>query len=93
MLQRANDGHIVAQQSLVRELEIGLFLHEPDQLARELSDPARMNRLRETLSRRRLEFTFDHHADRLVAFFRDVTAARAVASADRVLPARSIRSN
>ena len=78
MLQRANDGHIVAQQSLVGDLEIGLFLHEPDQLADELADPTRMNRVRETLSRRRPEFTFDHHADRLVGFFRDVAAGCAV---------------
>ena len=74
LLQRANDGHIVAQQSLVRESEIGLFLHDPDQLADELFDRVRMDRLRETLWRRRAEFTFDHHADRLVRFFREVAS-------------------
>jgi hypothetical protein len=74
LVQRANDGHVVAQQSLARELGVGLFARDPHQLADELADRDRMGRLRETLWRRRAEFTFDHHADRLVEFFRQVVA-------------------
>ena len=76
-IQRANDGHVVAQQRLVRELDAGLFLRNPDQLADELQDRERMRRLRETFWATRADFTFDFHADRLIRFFREVASCGA----------------
>ena len=72
LLQRSNRGSVVAQQSLVRDLDVGLFVESPDQLARELSDRARMDALRARMWEQREVFTFDAHADRLIDFFRQV---------------------
>ena len=72
MLQRDNEGHRVAAQSVVRELDVGLFVSELEDLGPALRDEARMTRLRENVWRQRDVFSFDFHADRLVAFFREV---------------------
>jgi Glycosyl transferase family 2 len=74
LLQLENGEAIVATQTLARELDLGLFLREPEQLGEELRDRRRMAQLRENAWRRRDEFTFDHHADRLLEFFLEVIA-------------------
>jgi hypothetical protein len=38
----------------------------------QLRDRARLAQIRANVWRQREEFTFDHHADRLIAFFREV---------------------
>jgi hypothetical protein len=76
MLQARNDGNIVATQTLIRELDLGLFFSDMQELAAQLHDRSEMNRLRENVSCRREEFTFDAQVDRLVQFFRDVIADR-----------------
>jgi len=43
-------------------------------LRAQLDDHDRMARLRENVWNCRMDFTFDHHADGLVAFFRQVIA-------------------
>lgn len=77
MLQARNDGSIVAAQTLVRDLDLGLFFADMPELAVQLADRAAMSRLRENVWSRREEFTFDAHADRLIAFFREVISDRA----------------
>ncbi len=74
LVQYDNGEAIVAQQSLVRNLDLGLFLTDVEQLAGQLHDEQRMGQLRENVWRQRDQFTFDHHADRLIAFFRRVAA-------------------
>lgn len=74
LIQRDNTGAVVASQSLARHHDIGLFFHDMAQLREQLRDEARMQRLRENVWRLREQFTFDAHADRLVAFFREVMA-------------------
>lgn len=76
VIQRANSGAIVATQRLARELEIGLFIDEIADLGPLLRDEAHMAHLRANVWRHRDRFTFDHHADRLIAFFRAVIASR-----------------
>ncbi len=76
VLQGDNPGAIVATQELARELDIGLFVTDMARLGEELRDAARMAVLRRNAWRHRYRFTFDHHADHLVAFFREVIAAR-----------------
>ena len=71
LIQLDNAGALVAMQSLARELDIGLFLTKGAQLAEELRDTTRMELLRENVWRERDRFTFDRHADRLIAFFRE----------------------
>jgi glycosyltransferase involved in cell wall biosynthesis len=81
LLQRDNRGAIVATQALARSLDIGLFFEDMAQLGEQLRDARRIETLRDNVWRQREAFTFDHHAHRLVAFFREVMALRSKASA------------
>ena len=72
LLQHDNRGAIVATQSLVRELDIGIFFSETAELPALLRDQASMSRLRANVWAQREQFSFDSHADRLVDFFREV---------------------
>lgn len=74
MLQRDNRGSIVASQSLGRQLDLSVLGEDMADIAAQLQDCARMERLREHVWRERDRFTFDAHADRLVDFFRAVVA-------------------
>lgn len=74
MLQRDNPGAIVATQALTRDLDIGVFFTGMEELVTHLRDEPAMERLRDNAWRQRGVFTFDHHADRLVDFFRHVIA-------------------
>jgi glycosyltransferase involved in cell wall biosynthesis len=77
MIQGDNTGSIVAIQTVGRELGVGLFHRDADELAATLRDPAAMATLRANVERHRGDFTFDTHADDLIAFFRRVIAADA----------------
>jgi len=74
LVQYDNGDAVVAQQSLVRNLDLGLFLTDVEQIAGQLHDARRMAELRENVWRQRGQFTFDYHADRLIALFRQVIA-------------------
>lgn len=76
MIQRDNGDAHVATQSLVRELDIGVFARDMADLAAQLREGPRMDQLRERVWQQREQFCFDHHADRLVDFFRRVIAMR-----------------
>ncbi len=76
MIQRDNGGAIVAAQSLARSRELGLFFSDMAELRAQLADAPLMARLRASVWAQREQFTFDAHADRLVAFFREVLRAR-----------------
>jgi glycosyltransferase involved in cell wall biosynthesis len=72
VLQRDNHGSVVATQALARERNLGLLFSDLDELGALLRDHSQMEDLRQSVWRQREEFTFDFHADRLVAFFRQV---------------------
>jgi hypothetical protein len=74
MLQADNSGAVVATQTLARDLDIGLFFSDMEELGGVLSNSARLNQLHENTWSQRHQFTFDFHADRLIAFFRQVIA-------------------
>ena len=76
LLQRNNAGSVVATQSLARALDIGCFFDDMAELATQVRDEARMGQLRGNVWRERERFTFDYHADTLIAFFRDVIEHR-----------------
>lgn len=76
LIQCDNTGHVVAAQSLAREMNLGVFYRDVDDLVAQLKDQVHMRRLRENVWSCRHAFTFDHHADRLVTFFRRVMAMR-----------------
>ena len=72
VLQYDNRDAIVATQTLARHFDIGIFFSNMEQLRAQLRDGARMAQLRDNVWRHREEFMFDHHADRLIEFFRQV---------------------
>ncbi|MDQ1918953.1 glycosyltransferase [Massilia pseudoviolaceinigra] len=75
MIQRSNEGAIVATQSLSHRLGTGLFYDSIGHLGALLRDRPRMDALREQVWSQRAQFTFDAHVPELVAFFRRVIAA------------------
>ena len=76
MIQRDNEGSMVATQTLARDRELGLFWRDAEDLADQLCDRSRMAALRESVWHQRGDFIFDTHVDALVAFFRQVIADR-----------------
>ncbi len=76
VLQPDNAGSVVATQTLARSRELGVFWRDAQDLVDQLRDRARMHALRESVWAQRASFTFDAHADELVAFFRRVIASR-----------------
>jgi hypothetical protein len=77
MIQRDNAGAVVATQTLARDLDVGLFFSDFADLGAQLRDERRMTELRTNIRTERSLFTFDHHADDLITFFRQVIASRA----------------
>lgn len=76
MLQRDNSGHIVAMQSLVQELGLGLFFSDTKELGVQLGDKQKMQQIRQNVWEKRMLFCFDGHVPELVSFFRKVMAAK-----------------
>lgn len=76
VLQYDNSDSIVATQSLVRKLDIGIFCQNIEQLGTQLRDTERVKQLRASVWQHRSRFTFDYHADELIAFFKRVIAER-----------------
>lgn len=76
LLQYDNAGALVATQTLARDLDIGLFFRDILQLGAQFRDKKRVDQIRNNVWRERELFTFDHHADALIAFFRTVIRER-----------------
>ena len=77
LIQPDHGDAIVATASLARRLQIGVTFSDFEHLRVHLADEQLLARLRENAWRQREQFSFDHHADRLVAFFRRVIGASA----------------
>ncbi|SFO38872.1 glycosyltransferase family 2 protein [Nitrosospira briensis] len=75
MLQKGNDGALVATLTLSKQLGTGIFFDTMDELAVQLRDREQMQTVRERVWQQRHLFTFDHHVPELVSFFRGVTAS------------------
>lgn len=72
MIQRDNAGSVVATQALAESLGLGISWREPQDLLRQLHDEDGLKEVRSRVWQQRELFTFDHHADALIAFFRKV---------------------
>jgi len=72
VLQYDNAGAAFATQTIACERNLGLFFTDMAGLGAQLRDRDRMTALRESVWRQRDTFTFDAHADDLIAFFRQV---------------------
>jgi hypothetical protein len=75
-IQYDNSGAVVAVQSLARELDIGMYFKDIEQLTGQLHNKAIMAKLRNNMWLQRENFTFDYHADRLIEFYRRVIESR-----------------
>jgi hypothetical protein len=69
-IQRDNAGSVVATQTQARQLGLGVLFRDAEDLAAQLRDEAGMAALRRSTWAAREQFTFEAHADRLVAFLR-----------------------
>lgn len=69
---RDNRDARVATQSLARQYDVGLFLHDYADLAAQLRDRARLATLTANMRSARHQFAFDTHAATLIAFFRRI---------------------
>ncbi len=76
MLQVDNTGSIVATQALCDRLGLGVTYTSIPDLAAKLHDGCSIQAIREHVWAQRDAFTFDSHADRLLAFFRTVIEDR-----------------
>jgi hypothetical protein len=74
MIQKNNAGARVAIQALGRERDLSVFYSSIPDLASQLRETDRMDCIRDSVWRQRDQFTFDAHADELIAFFRSVIA-------------------
>ncbi len=72
LIQKDNTNHIVATQSLSRNLEIGIFFNDITDLKNIFSDCQKINELRENAWRSRRYFQFDHYVPELCDFFTEV---------------------
>jgi glycosyltransferase involved in cell wall biosynthesis len=72
MLQRDNAGHIVATQTICKELGNGIFFSEMEELAHVFSDREFIQKVRDNAWKHRMEFAFDMHVPKLIDFFRKV---------------------
>lgn len=72
LLQYDNTDAVFASATLARDKDIGLFFTETRQLRAQLADRSRMRQLRANVWSVREQFTFDYHADDLIAFFRHI---------------------
>jgi hypothetical protein len=72
MIQRDNEGAVVATQSLARRLGLGVAYRSIEELGALLYDRTRMGAVREQVWQQRFEFCFDTHVPVLVDFFRAV---------------------
>ena len=72
MLQRNNEEHIVATQSIVKKHGLGIFFSDFEELGEKLRNKEDMERIRKNVWDKRFIFCFDSHADELISFFRKV---------------------
>lgn len=72
MLQKNNEGHTVAIQSLVKQMNLGLFFNTMKELKDLLQDKKLMGEIRNNVWQQRHYFTFDYHVDELIDFFKTV---------------------
>jgi hypothetical protein len=75
LIQYDNSESVVATQSLSKELGVGLFGRSIAEVAAKLRDEQLLTSLQGRMWEQRMKFTFDHHADRLLQFFREVIKA------------------
>lgn len=86
MIQRDNCDARVATQTIVRDHDLGVFYRTIEELGTSLRRGDHLAQLRENVWEHRHHFTFDHHVNDLIAFFRSVIAGAGGGPAQPKLP-------
>jgi glycosyltransferase involved in cell wall biosynthesis len=76
MIQADNSGHIVATQTLIESMGLGICYTSIENLGAKLRDEQHMELLRTNVWECREQFTFDAQADKLINFFRSTIRRR-----------------
>lgn len=84
MLQRDNEGHTVATQNLVKEMQLGLFFKTFKELGPLLRDKENLSKIRKNVWEKRMFFCFDEHVKELTDFFIKVIAKKKSSSASTI---------
>jgi glycosyltransferase involved in cell wall biosynthesis len=74
MIQYDNSGHLVATQTLAKRKGTGVFTKDLGELGSLLSNRPLIEHIREHVWNTREDFTFDHHVDVLIDYFRTIIA-------------------
>ncbi|MBN2649441.1 MAG: glycosyltransferase family 2 protein [Prolixibacteraceae bacterium] len=74
MLQRDNTGHIVATQTICKELGNGIFITEIGELIHVFNDRKFYQKIRNNSSKHIMDFAFDTYVPKLIGFFKKVIA-------------------
>lgn len=69
MIQMDNKEHLVAMHQIAKQLNIGIFYNQIEELGTLLYDHDRMNTLNTNVANHRMQFTFDYHIEKLEDFF------------------------
>jgi hypothetical protein len=74
MLQYGNQGSVVATQLLIKNLGMGVLGAGIGDLPTRMRDKTALSVAQNKAWGQRMRFSFDHHAEELISFFRLVTA-------------------
>lgn len=72
VIQWDNFGHIVATESQIKVLDVGIFFKSYNKLSEQLRDKKRMFEISKNAMKYRELFCFDSHVPGLISFFKDV---------------------
>lgn len=76
MIQKANEGHIVAMRSRVEKDGMGVFFNTFEELAAKLKDKQALLQVQKNVREHRYSFSFDHYVPRLIEFFREAIKSK-----------------
>jgi glycosyltransferase involved in cell wall biosynthesis len=71
-IQKDNSGHAVAMQKIAREMNIGIFYKDFEELVIKLKDHNLLEQLNKNVMKVRQKFTFDYYIPELTEFFNQV---------------------
>lgn len=70
VIQKDNNGHIVATQSIAKKFNFGIFYNDYNELSKKLKDKKTIKDLTKNIITKRNYFNFDNHVPSLINFFR-----------------------
>ncbi len=76
LIHRDNTGHAVAVERLAQRYGVGIAYRDPQELHDKLQDERQHRTAHNAMVTARPLFSFDHHADRLIDFFRHLIKER-----------------